>query len=387
MNNYFDTEVPKRNILIALTSETTLRAFYRELILYLKNHGWRVDVVVSENQDLNELSKQLDVTIHQLEMARNPNPIRDFVALIGMYKIIRSTSPRILLAATPKASFLAIPASFFAGVETRIYQIWGLRYESMSGLSRTFFKIFEVVTARFANKVTANSFSLANQIQKDRIASEVTVIGAGSSHGIDTSYFSRRQQLPRPVAEFEEFINTNEQLPLVLFVGRITRDKGISTLLKAQQIAIGKNLPFRLVIIGEMEDKSIQIEIVSSSNPYLLQLDFASDVRPYLVEADLLCLPSLREGFPNVVLEAAAMEVPSIVSDATGVIDSVVPGVTGFVFPVGDSNKLQELISQLAKSSEIRKRLGKSARKHAMRFYSQKHFFPLFESFLDEQIN
>jgi glycosyltransferase involved in cell wall biosynthesis len=377
----------KVKLIISLTSETTLRAFYMNFIIFLKGSGWEVEIITSENRNLQEVASTLGVKIHDVHMKRQPSPKADFRSFLAIFKILRSAKPDLVVAATPKASLLTISASSLLGIRARIYQIWGLRFESTRGFQRSILKQLERLTATLATAVTANSRSLANQVSLNNISKKVTVIGSGSSHGVDTKYFSPKQSVISQLSDFNAHLENNHHCFTIIFVGRLNRDKGVDTLLEAHSIALKNNRIFRLLLIGEVEDPELAKKVDELSGTYLHRFGHKDDVRPYLSVSDALCLPTLREGFPNVVIEAAAMGLPAIVSDATGSIDSVENTKTGLIFPVGNAPLLEEAIQFLASNTEVTKLMGTAARQKAEQLYSQDVLFPLIESFFRKQLS
>lgn len=373
----------KLRVVLTVTSETTLRAFYLDLIPFLINSGWEVQVITSQNRNLVEISELLGIEVHSVDMEREPAPFKDLFATIKIAKILHKSKPDLVVAATPKASLLSMLAASLIGIETRIYQIWGLRFESENGLKRKVLVLLERLTARLATHVTANSNSLATVARLNGVANNIQVIGEGSSHGVNLKKFNPGLQmnLPSSLAEIQL------RNPCFLFVGRITRDKGIQTILEAYDIAESAGRPFQLLFLGDVEDQALAKEIDSRSTTNLIRLEKTDDIRPFLAHAQVLCLPTLREGFPNVVLEAAAMGVPAIVSDATGSIDSVVDGETGMVFKAGDAHQLESCIQSFITSENKSTKMGKSARIRTNKLFSQEYFFPKLELFFRDVLD
>jgi glycosyltransferase involved in cell wall biosynthesis len=277
-------------------------------------------------------------------------------------------------------------SAYLLKVPSRLYQIWGLRFESTSGIQRCFLKLMEIVTAYCSTDVIANSRSLADEVLQHRITKNIKVVGAGSSHGINVSKFDPEGPYEVQSIELRNLIESRKKESIVLYLGRVTRDKGVDTLLRAFEIAQKNEREFALVIAGEIEDKQLAERIKQMAGDNLVFFSHVEDVRPLLSISGLLCLPTLREGFPNVVLEAAAMCVPSIVSNATGSKDSVEDGITGIIFPVGNAEYLEEKIHTLVNSTNLSS-MGKAARERVIRLYSQDHFFSQMGSYLHGLVN
>lgn len=362
-----------------------MRSFYLDVIKYLSSKGWKVSIITSEDRNLNELSELLKVNIFNVSMQRSPAPIKDVKAFLRIYKIIIKVKPTIVMSATPKASLLTITASFLAGCKIRIYQVWGLRFESTNGVTRQMLILAERFTAILATVVVSNSQSLKSKIIQKKISNDVKVIGNGSSHGVNFDYFDVTKKYKISNASVNDFTRGIGPNPLVLFAGRISKDKGIEILLKAHELAFSSGRPFYLLIIGQEEDFLVTKLIDSKTNQFLCRIGNVGDIRPYLSIASVLCLPSRREGFPNVVLEAAAMKVAAVVSDATGCIDSVIENKTGLIFPVDNIISLEHSIQKMLEGRKF-VRFGENAYVRAKKLFSQEKFLPKIEIMLDDEL-
>jgi len=260
-----------------------------------------------------------------------------------------------------------------ARVPVRVYELWGLRLETEHGLKRMLLMCLEWLAMACASQVWANSNSLAAAAVAMRLLPKrkIRVLGKGSSHGVDCEHFSRAQPV-EPPASVVDFVGRSDGALIIGFIGRITRDKGLDTLLNAVRRCNEHGLTVRLLVVGDDEDPALFQRVsheCREGNVYLSP--FVEDVRGYLSVMDVLCLPTLREGFPNVVLEAACMEIPSIVSNATGAIDSVVDGETGWVFQTGDVRGLASRIAWVAANRDAVRAVGCAARVYAVGAFSR----------------
>ena len=188
-------------------------------------------------------------------------------------------------------------------------------------------------------------------------------------------------------SDTQKFLDKNPAKLTVVFIGRLHKDKGVDTLLSAVALALKNGVNARVLLVGGSEGASLSCQIEELGEKVVHVVGRVEDVRPYIQNADILCLPSLREGFPNVVLEAASLGVPAIVSDATGVVDSVIDEETGRIFPVGDVDRLSELLQELAGDREKIENLGKNARAWILRDFQQQHVWSLQASNLNSQVN
>ncbi|WP_197055614.1 glycosyltransferase family 4 protein [Microbacterium sp. ZOR0019] len=357
-----------QRLCVMVTSSLTATTFLRGYLRFLREAGWEVTLVCSDGPGAVELAHEAGVAFEPLEMTREPSPLADLRALRQVRRLLRRLRPDVLVYATPKAALLGALGGRAAGVPRRVYEVWGLRMETASGLGRRVFAALESLTMRLSTEVIANSRSLADRVGELGLngAREVTVLGAGSSHGVDAVHFSPRADVPALDRDVAEWVGSSPG-PVVGFVGRLHPDKGIDTLLAALRVCADRGLAAPLLLVGGDEGAAPDaLAAAADTRIPVHTTGFAADVRPLLRAMDVLVLPSRREGFPNVVLEAAAMEVPAIVSDATGCVDAVIDDVTGMITPVGDAGALADALITLLQDGERRTQLGAAARDRAV---------------------
>ncbi|MBD1590426.1 glycosyltransferase family 4 protein [Arthrobacter sp. S1_S22] len=374
-------------VTLLVTSEETAIGFYPGYPEFLRSRGWDV-TLIADSQGRLESSKALQgATTHAVSMRRNPSPMNDLRSLVGLFKTLRRISPDVLVFATPKASLLGAIAGFMLGVPVRSYQMWGLRLETERGIKRKVLLGFEVLTSLLATEIVANSRSLAAEAMRVRVTAgrQILVIGAGSGLGVDLEYYSPTAVTSQLDPSTQRVIGDSRGFTIG-FVGRIHPDKGIETLVRAASALSQLRPGVRILLVGAQDGtelneilrdvpESLAIHVVGGVN----------DVRPYYSVMDIHCLPTLREGFPNVVLEASAMGLPTITTNATGAIDSVLDGKTGYVFPVGDWDSLCQHMLRLYDEPGLRFELGKSARRFVEEYYSRSVLWDLHERHLKSQ--
>ena len=362
----------RRRIAIVVTSELTASTFVDGFAGFAAQQGNEV-FVVADSIEPKRLSKGEGV-LHQLpvSMAREPQPFQDLSSLFTLLWTLRRIDPEILVYATPKASLLASIAGFGLRIPIRIYQLWGLRLETTTGLKRRILGSLEWLTSRLSKVVLANSASLSNLYRSLGLNAgrRLEMIGHGSSHGVDTSYFSQYAVYSKMDHETASMLESRRDEIKIGFVGRLHPDKGIHTLFRALDLIAETGTNATLILVGG--DEGVELELKSNDAITKMVVGHVNDPRPYYAAMDVLVLPSLREGFPNVVLEAAAMSVPSIVSDGTGVVDSVVDGETGLVVPIEDAQELANALLRLIADEDLRTSLGAAARVRAQRDFEQK---------------
>lgn len=367
-------------VVLAVTSATSLRLMsgYPE---YLATQGWDPHVVA----DVQPEGHRDGVTWHSVAMSREPS-LRDVWSLVLWIRLVRRLRPDMVVAGTPKAGLLGMLAARICHVPVRIYLLRGLRFETETGPRRKILILLERLTARCSSVVQSVSPSLREVFIGYGLApaTKVVVVGRGSSNGVDV-----RMTPPESGTACAVFDVTVADTFVLGFVGRVHRDKGVDVLLKAAQCASESlQQDLHVLIVGPEEPTGLMDDLLATGLVDSRRVRYVGPVsRPeaFYPQMDALCLPSRREGFPNVVLEAATFNVPAIVSDATGSVDSVVDGVTGYVFPVDDYLALASRISALAAPGRAQD-FGRAARDHAVAHYERGAVWRANEKFLRTQM-
>jgi len=297
---------------------------------------------------------------------------------------MRKINPDVLFVGTPKASFLALVAGKLTRVPSRVYGLWGLRMETTAGLSRKMFAGFERAASAAATDVLAVSKSLADKYLELRLckSTKILVIGGGSSHGVDTERFT--PAILESTFSLAKKIGLAEGVPVLGFVGRFSRDKGADSLLATRMLLSEKNIDHELLLVGSVEGETDVLNKLNDFGRRIKHVGVVSDVELYYKLMDVLLLPTRREGFPNVVLEAAASGVPAVTTDATGAVDSVVNGLTGITVQLKSTKDFSEAVFALLRNPESIKRLGSSARARAVADFSEAAVLAEIMEFLEE---
>ncbi|WP_159078225.1 glycosyltransferase family 4 protein [Salinibacterium hongtaonis] len=357
---------------------------------FLATRGWDVHVVSSRGDLLDRLASTKLVTTHPLEMAREPAPLSDIAALVRWIRLLRKVRPDVMSVGTPKAGLLGGVAGVLTRTPSRVYLLRGLRLETVFGAKRRVLKFLEKVASASAHKVLAVSDSLRAEFLKLEIASEdkVVVLGAGSSNGVDVGAFSPNRFTESNLSALRSELGLTPGVPVVGFVGRLNLDKGLDVLVDARRQVIAQGTNFQLLIVGGIDSPNPEEDVafLSEAGNLVCQTGHVEDPAIYYGLVDVLCLPTRREGFPNVVLEAAAMGIPTVTTSATGAVDSVVEGVTGLIVPVGSAHSLAEGLTKLIRDPERRKAMGEAARARTVEFYSRNNVWDLYAEFYDDLI-
>lgn len=373
-------------ILLGVTADTSLRlmAGFPE---YLRNEGWEVHVVSAPGKLSTRLGESGTVSVHTISMKREPSIYRDTAALVQWVCLLRRIRPHVVSVGTPKAGLLGILAAWLTRVPVRIYLLRGIRFETATGHRRKFLKCAERIVCSMATEVVAISTSLRSVALQEEIAhsENVTVVGNGSSNGVAVTRFATERHERRRAQDDRWRASRKSVLG---YIGRIAPDKGIDLLAEAMEILVRSGRPIRLLVIGgadSSESDSLRRKLEDSG----IEVDFVGqveDVAPYLKLIDLLCFPTKREGFGNVIIEAAAASVPTVATMATGVVDAIVDGVTGTIVQSRDPKRFAAAISFLLDNHEIRDAMGEAALKRAQELYSQEIVWRNYANFYESRL-
>ena len=328
----------------------------------LRKSGFRILLVSSPGELLDRTAKREGVEGIAIPMRRGITPFADLVALVRLWRLIGRMKPDLVEFSTPKAGLLGTLAARLRSVPRRVYMLRGLKLESSAGFKRGVLLLAERLAARCAHVVLCNSESLRAEVLALGIApaGKLELLGEGSSNGVDIERFS-----PGPSAMREQ-LGIPSDAPVVGFAGRLTRDKGLPELFHAFEQILCAEPSARLLLVGWFDagedalDQNLRERILR--HPHMHFTGFVSDTAPYYRAMDVFVLPSWREGFPNVVLEAAATGIPVVTTECTGARDSVLPEVTGLLIPPGYPSAICEAVLKLIRDRKLRLRMGRAAR-------------------------
>lgn len=342
------------------TAPLSLKSLLSNQMRYMQENGFDVIMVSSEGKEWPDLIQNEKCDYRIVSMAREIAPFRDLKSLWVLYKLFRKEKPDIVHSHTPKAGLLAMLAAKFAGVKIRIHTIAGLRFMTAKGLSRKILVFMEKLTARAAQHVWPNSKSLLQFIKDNKLVSEkkLTLIGQGSSNGVDLNRYSINKLKTEKLEAIKEQLGYQDGLCYLLNMGRIVKDKGIEEVLAAFETLYKNNQQLRLILLGSFEDKldpiSETAKQVLQNHPAIIHIEWSDSAEYYMHLSHLMVHASYREGFPSTLLQAGAVQCPIICSAIEGSVDIVTEKETGLLFQAGDSNGLlHKLQYALNNSSEM----------------------------------
>jgi len=351
-------------IIRSSTVPLSLNVLLKGQLRFLSNK-FEVIGLSSFGDDLTETRVREGIEVIGVNMKRGISPINDIVSLVKLYLIFRKEKPTIVHSITPKAGLLCMLASNFAKVPIRMHTFTGLIFPSKTGIFQKILIFFDKVLCWSSTNIYAEGKGVLNDLTKYKItAKPIKIIGNGNVNGIDSKYFSN------DAVDFDSKELLKKDLNIVsddfvfVFVGRIVSDKGINELIKA--FSMFEDLKLKLILVGAPEEhldplKKETNELIKN-NKRILTVGFQKDVRPYLAISNVLVFPSYREGFPNVVLQAGAMELPSIVTDINGSNEIVFDGKNGLIVPPRNFIKLYEAMKEIYNNIDLYNNLKNNSR-------------------------
>lgn len=341
--------------------------FFRGQVARLKDAGYRVSLISSPGPQTAEIEAE-GAEIFALPIERGIFLFKDLIALWRLWRVLRNIRPNVTNVGTPKAGLLGGIAARLAGVPHRVYTLHGLRLETASGWKRKLLAAMERVACCNAQYIRCVSPSLRDKVVELGLADaeKTYVIGPGTANGIDTVRFCRTPERVLEAHELRRKLHIPNSAPLIGFVGRLTRDKGIAELYGAF-VQLKKSFSeLRLLLVGDFEDGDPVPEAVRrglKTEPNVVFTGMVADTAPYYALMDILAFPTLREGFGLASLEAQASGVPVVTTSVTGAVDSIIDGVTGKLVAPGNEAALADALCDLLSNPETRQRLGDAAKR------------------------
>ncbi|WP_266363312.1 glycosyltransferase [Tellurirhabdus rosea] len=348
--------------------------FLEGQIPYFREQGFEVEVMCAPGQAAREFAARTQCRLTPVPFRRTLSPLLDLRCLFRVYRHFQESRPRIVHANTPKAGLLGMLAARLAGVPVRVYELHGLPLESQRGPMRRVLWLTEWVSCRVATVVLAVSPSLKKQALHYRLVTpqKIQVLENGSCNGVEAvTRFNPERIDPADVAELRRNLRLSGRV--IGFIGRLTRDKGLSELVEAWAVLRSRYPDLTLLLIGAPElgslKKAPQITAWLADSRVRC-LGFVPDIERYYALLDVLVLPTYREGLPQVLLEAAAMRVPVVASRVTGAVDAVVEQQTGLFCEPFSSGSLVRMVGRYLEDPELARKHGEAARQRVLDRYS-----------------
>jgi glycosyltransferase involved in cell wall biosynthesis len=341
------------------------------------NQYFEVIAVSGEDEHLKTVRKREGVNTIDVKIQRQISPIKDIIALYKLYRTFKKEKPFIVHSITPKAGLLSMMAAYFAGVPHRVHTFTGLIFPSKTGLMKNILILMDKVLCAFATTIYPEGLGVKNDLQHYGITKKpLRIIANGNVNGIDTSHFSTAHFSFAQKTALKESLEIADTDFVFIFVGRLVSDKGINEAVSAFKKLRITYPHAKLLLVGPLESEldPLDAETLEAIHhcPQLISVGYQQDVRPYFAISDCLVFPSYREGFPNVVMQAGAMELPSIVSDINGCNEIIVPGENGIIIPPKSELPLLEAMELLMEDEALRLRLKANSRSMIVERYEQR---------------
>jgi glycosyltransferase involved in cell wall biosynthesis len=362
------------------TTPLSLNILLKGQFCFMKDYFEILIVSSGPCLELDEVGLREGVPTKMVEMSRFISPLKDLKSLWEFYKLCKREKPLIVHSHTPKAGIVGMLGAKLAGVPIRLHTVAGLPLMEAVGIKRKLLDIVEKLTYYCSTKVYPNSkglfdFILANKYTE---VNKLKIISNGSSNGIDTSFFSPEQISAQKKITLKIELNISKNDIVFIFVGRLVGDKGINELIfafKNLNKSKIKNQKSKLLLVGPFEDELDPLlpETLTeiNKNPDVINVGFQNDVRPYFGISDVFVFPSYREGFPNAVLQAGAMGLPSIVTNISGCNELIIDGENGIIIPTKNSEAIYESMMLMITNIAYRSKLKFNARRMIISRYEQ----------------
>lgn len=376
------------------TIPASLNTFCKGLLRDLSQEGYEVVAVSSSGEALKELSEREGVRTIEVPMERHISISKDIKSLWQMWRVMRREKPDMVHSMTPKAGLVSMIAAKMAGVPIRIHTFTGLVFPTSTGLKRRILMFTDWLTCACATHVIPEGEGVKDDLLNNKITKkDIQVLGYGNIRGIDLEYF--KPLSPTDGTENTDNIKVSAQYAksagatfTFVFVGRLVGDKGINELVSAFSRLNNEHPATRLVLVGPEEEKLDPIKPETAAeirrNPAIESVGRQNDVRPFYSAADALVFPSYREGFPNVVIEAGAMGLPSIVTDINGSREIIIEGENGTIIPSKDAEALYQAMKRFVENPDEVKRMAANARQLIASRYEQSYVRQCLKDFYKE---
>lgn len=355
-------------ILRILTSSVSYQLIKGQL-KYMSDNGYEVVGVSGLPEErANEASIREGIkTVITPHLVRSISISNDVRALFELIKLIRREKPDVVHANTPKASLLGITAAWWCRVPHRIYTVTGLRFQTAKGFFRWLLITMERITCRLSTKVIPEGDGVAKTLRDERITRKpLKKLHNGNINGLDLAHYDKSAIPISLLSQAKSETSFSEESFTFIFVGRIVRDKGICELVEAFTRLQQEHPDARLLLVGDFEQKldplPEDVYHTIQSHPAIYCAGWQNDVRPWFAAADALAFPSYREGFPNVVMQAGAMELPCVVSNINGCNEIIIEGENGLIIPSHDAAALYQAMKRMMEDKALYTHCQQNAR-------------------------
>ncbi len=359
-------------IIRVATVPLSLNILLRNQFKFLRKY-YHVVAISSPGEDLFDVGTRENVDIKGIEIKRKISIINDITALYKLYVYFTKEKPLIVHSITPKAGLLSMMAAKLAGIPIRMHTFTGLIFPTSTGAMKHLLIWMDRLLCYCATNIYPEGQGVRNDLVKYNITKKpLKILANGNVNGIDLTFFD-----PSIFSE-EDKLSLKEKLAILphnfvfIFIGRLVKDKGINELIHAfKKLSSSKA---KLLLVGSLEpDHGLEDNTLHEikNNPDIISVGFQKDVRLFLAISDVLVFPSYREGFPNVVMQAGAMGLPSIVTDINGSNEIIIDQENGIIIPSKNDLTLYESMLMISKDHAVREKLKRNARQMIADRYQQ----------------
>lgn len=347
------------------------------LLVFMKPHiamfAEKYDVTLVAKADFNDLALILNSNVKfiNVKISRKVSLLQDIASWVALYIIFKKERFEVVHSLMPKTSLLGVTAAYAARVPKRIHTFTGQVWANKKGVARICLKLFDLIVAKFATGLLTDSFSQRRFLIQQNIVKEekIIVLGNGSVCGVDIKRFKPCHEAR---AKIRKELNLPDNAIIYIFLGRLSIDKGILDLVNAfAEIALAKPNAYLLIVGPDEENLSKHIKILLSnvSSQYRF-VSFVTNPEHFMACADIFCLPSYREGFGSVLIEAAAVGLPVIASNIYGITDALIKNVTGLIHEPKNVEDLKRAMLVLLNQPELRYKMGTAGQQRAVEFFN-----------------
>ena len=348
---------------------------------FMAAHGFNVLMISADGKELADVIEMEQCRHMIVPMTRSITPFQDLKCLFKLIKIFRKEKPDIVHTHTPKAGLLGMLAAKFCGVKIRIHTVAGLPLMVEKGFKYRVLKFTEKLTYAAGNHVWPNSNSLMKIIIKKKLCkiSKLQVIAKGSTNGVNINRFNKEALNENVLHEIKERVNFSSDNKYLLCIGRLVKDKGIVELVHVFTQLQKSNESLKLILVGEYEAALDPLPAATlheiETNPSIIHINWSNQVEYFMHIAGFFVFPSHREGFPNVLLQAGAMELPIICSKITGNTDIVTDKETGLIFESGNEAQMLQLLQYALANLQHMQSMAKQLQQQIKENYRQENIW------------
>jgi lipopolysaccharide/colanic/teichoic acid biosynthesis glycosyltransferase/glycosyltransferase involved in cell wall biosynthesis len=371
-------------VLYVLTAAFGLEMTLGGQLRWLRGAGFEPYFACAPGEESARFAASEGVPGEAIPIEREIRPLKDLRALWKLWRLMRRLRPQITNVSAPKGGLLGGLAAWLAGVPCRVYTLRGLRLETATGVEYLVLWLAERLACRLAQRILCVSPGLAERVVELRLARRERLIvpGSGSSNGVDAHRFAPAPAMAERARCLRRRLAIPEGVPVLGFAGRLTRDKGIAELVAAYQRLRERYPPLRLLLVGCFENGDpvpAAVRDTIDRDPGILVTGFVQDVAPYYQLMDVVALPSYREGYPTLALEAAAACRPFVTTCVTGAADTVADGETGLLVPPRDARALSAAVNRLLEDPARAAEMARRAQRVAVTEFAPERVWKAFE--------